>query len=280
MMVDIHSHAWDIHQHASAEILQESEISRTQPISMEVTFEEYLRVMQPVDRAIVFGMKARRSGLYVPNPWIADFVARAGGKLIGFMSLDPTEAHFMDDFEHAHQDLGLAGIKLAPMYAGFDPRDRRLDPLYEKAQKLGLPILFHAGTTFVRSAPLAVTRPYLWDDVALRYPDLKMVLAHLAHPFEGECIAVIRKHPNVYADIAAIHYRPWQFYNSMVLCQEYGVQHKLLFGSDYPFSTPEESIQGIQAINRFADGTHLPRISEAAIEEIIHRDALALLGLG
>jgi predicted TIM-barrel fold metal-dependent hydrolase len=138
-------------------------------------------------------------------------------------------------------------------------------------------VLFHMGTSFVRFGPLEFSRPILIDAVARRFPDLKIIVAHLGHPWEGETIAVIRKHPNVYADISALHYRPWQFYHSMALAQEYGTLHKLLFGSDYPFTTPAASIDGIRNLNRFCEGTPFPRISELALEEMIHRDSIRLL---
>jgi predicted TIM-barrel fold metal-dependent hydrolase len=51
--------------------------------------------------------------------------------------------------------------------------------------------------------------PRLIDDVAIRFPDVKIVMAHLGHPWDGECIVTIRKHPNVYADCYALHYRPF-----------------------------------------------------------------------
>ena len=106
-----------------------------------------------------------------------------------------------------------------------------------------------------------------------------MVLAHLGHPFYDECLAVIRKHPHVYADIAALYYRPWQFYNMLILAQEYGITHKLLFGTDYPFASAQESIDGLRNVNHITGNSGLPRITEKTIEGILTRDGLALLGL-
>jgi hypothetical protein len=106
-----------------------------------------------------------------------------------------------------------------------------------------------------------------------------MVLAHLGHPFCEECLVVIRKHPHVYADLSALYYRPWQFYNALVAAQEYRVTHKILFGSDYPFTTPADSITGLRQVNHVAGHSGLPRISEQVMEEILHRDALSLLGI-
>jgi predicted TIM-barrel fold metal-dependent hydrolase len=180
---------------------------------------------------------------------------------------------------HGHKHLNLRGIKLMPMYAGFAPNSPELDPLWEYCTRNGLPVVIHTGTTFVRQAPLACTLPRLLDDVAIRFPDVKMVLAHLGHPYEGECVVTIRKHRNVYADCSALHYRPFQLYNSLMLVQEYGVWDKLLFGSDYPFTTVAASLRDIRGLNSVLDGTALPRLDESAIERMFSRNTLQLLGL-
>jgi len=280
VIVDVHTHAMRYPEHLSDDFVREADRARGFPVDLTVEFDAYLRAMEPVDRCVLFGMKARHTGFYVPNDWIAAFAARAPEKIIPFMSLDPTEADYLDDFERSRQDLGLRGIKLAPMYANFDPNDARLDDLYRRAARHGLPILFHAGTTFCQFAPLRFTRPALWDDVAMRHPDLRIVLAHLGHPFENEALVVARKHPHVFLDLSALYYRPWQLYNSLVLAQEYRVTPKILFGSDFPFATPGDSITGLRALNRMADGTNLPRIAETTLDGIVHRDSLPLLGLG
>src|SRR3954454_3867272 len=166
------------------------------------------------------------------------------------------------------------------MYAGFHPNTPQLDYLWEYATRKNLPVLLHTGTTFIDKAPLRFTRPYLLDDVAIRFPDVKIIMAHLGHPYEGECVVVIRKHPNVYADCSALHYRPFQLYHSLMLVQEYGVWHKVLFGTDYPFTTVDATLDGLRSLNGMLEGTKLPRLDEAKIEAMIERDTLPLLGLG
>jgi len=278
LIVDVHTHAWNCAEHLDPGFVGGLQSARPgKEIAPSVTIEAYLNSMEPCDRAICLAIRGRQTGIDVPNDHIASFVARAPRKLIGFMSLDPNEPGWMEDFDHARQQLKLKGVKLGPIYAGFDPTEALMDPLYSACVKHDLPILFHMGTSFVRFGPLEWSRPILIDAVARRHPDLKMVVAHLGHPWEGETIAVIRKHPHVYADVSALHYRPWQFYHSMMLAQEYGVLHKLLFGSDYPFTTPASTMDGLRGINRFCEGTHLPRVSGQEIEAIIQRDALQLL---
>jgi predicted TIM-barrel fold metal-dependent hydrolase len=165
------------------------------------------------------------------------------------------------------------------MYAGFHPADTCLDPLWKYAAKHRLPVLLHTGTTFVSQAPLEYTLPRHIDTVAIRHPEVKIIMAHLGHPYEGECVATIRKHPNVSADISALHYRPFQFYHSLMLVQEYGVWDKLLFGTDYPFTTVNATLDGLRGMNKMLDGTALPRLNEEKIEAMIARDSLSLLGL-
>jgi len=278
VIVDVHTHTWRYPEHIDETFIDGLRLARPGvAINITVDAQPYLEAMKPVDRAICFGLRGLATGLHVPNDYIAQFAAHAPQKLIGFMSLDPSEPGWMDDFERSRTVLKLKGVKLGPIYAGFDPTDPRMDGLYAACARHDLPILIHTGTSFVRFGPLKWSRPILIDAVARRHPELRIIMAHLGHPWEGEAIAVARKHPHVYADVSALHYRPWQFYHSLMLAQEYGALKKLLFGSDYPFTTPAASIEGIRSINRFTTGTSLPRVSEEGLEDLIHRDTLRLL---
>jgi predicted TIM-barrel fold metal-dependent hydrolase len=216
--------------------------------------------------------------------WVDDrdvhaYVAEHADQMIGFLSLDPTQPGWERELHVGHQELGLRGIKLMPMYAGFRPEEERFAPLWQYAEQHRLPVLLHTGTTFISQAPLECTLPRHLDPVAARFPEVRMILAHLGHPYEGECVAVIRKHPHVYADLSALHYRPFQLYHSLMLVQEYGVWDKVLFGTDYPFTTVQATLDGLRGLNRMVAGTALPTLNEAAIERLIFRDSLPLLGL-
>jgi predicted TIM-barrel fold metal-dependent hydrolase len=151
--------------------------------------------------------------------------------------------------------------------------------VYKFCQSHHLPILIHQGTTFVRTGPLRYALPLQLDEIAIEFPELKMIIAHLGHPWIAETLVVIRKHPNLYSDISALHYRPWQFYNALIMAKEYGVLDKILFGSDYPFTTPEAQIDGLRNINHFAEGTNLPRLTSEEIEGLIYTPTIQNLGL-
>jgi len=280
VIVDVHSHAWEYPAHFTDDFRRQARRARAGvEVDLTVRYEDYRRSAPPGTRTVVFGGKARLSGLWVDDDHVARYVAAHPDVLIGFLAVDPTQPGWERELEDGHKRLGLRGVKLMPMYAGFSPDDPRLDPLWYYATRHRLPVLLHTGTTFISQAPLDCTLPRLLDRVAIRFPEAVIVLAHLGHPYEGECVATIRKHPNVYADVSALHYRPFQLYHSLMLVQEYGVWDKVLFGSDYPFTTVNASVEGLRKLNAMLDGTALPRLDAAAVEAMIHRDSLAVLGL-
>ena len=280
MIVDVHSHTWEFPRHFNDDFRHQARRARAGvEVDLTVRFDEYRKTATEDTVTVVFGGKARLSGLWVDDQYVADYVARNPKHLIGFTSVDPTQPGWEAELRHGHQEFGFQGIKLLSMYAGFRPDDRLLDPLWTYAQQHRLPVLLHTGTTFIAQAPLECTLPRHLDVVATRFPEVRIIMAHLGHPYEGECVVVARKHPNVYTDISALHYRPFQFYNSLMLVQEYGIWDKLLFGSDYPFTTVKASIDGIRSLNDMVANTSLPRLNMAEIEKLIHRDSLSILGL-
>jgi len=251
-------------------------------IDMTPSLQDYRNGSSGVDDelvTIVFGGKAKLSGVWTPDHFVAEYCKQDPDRLIPFLSLDPTQPGWRDEMIEGHQDLGMKGIKLLPMYAGFYPQDPKLDDLWAYATTHGLPVLLHTGTTFVDVAPLEYMLPRHLDAVAIRHPECRIILAHLGHPYEGETIAVIRKHVNVYADISALYYRPFQLYHSLMLAQEYHAMNKLLFGTDFPVTTVDATIHGLRNLNNMLEGTSLPRLNANAIEAMIHRPAAALLGL-
>jgi len=280
MIVDCHTHLFAYPGHLSQEFVGEANArSRDHPMDLHVPPERHWEAMRGVDRVIVFGLRAFHSGAVVPNEYIAAYANEHREKVIGFAAVDPARDDVEETLEHAVDRLRLKGVKLGPIYQGVHPTDSRMMAVYRLCQERGLPILIHQGTTFVTRAPLKFALPVLLEDVAIEFPRLKMVIAHLGHPWIAETLVLIRKQPNFYADISALHYRPWQFYNALILAKEYGVLDKLLFGSDYPFTTPEASMAALRGFNKMAEGTHLPRLEETEIEKLIHSPTLTCLGL-
>ena len=213
------------------------------------------------------------------NDETAAFVRAYPEKFIGFLTLHPHDTDVLEEIERATQDLGLRGIKLGPTIRSFDPLGDEAFRLYRRAEELHLPVLFHQGTSPEQFADLDFAHPRHMDRVATAFPDLTIIMAHMGHPWQIDCFTVVRKHPNVWADISANFYRPWSQYNALRAATEWGVLDKLLFGSDFPAATPQETMDGTRRVNSVIKGTGLPPVPEDKIEEMIYRDSLALLGL-
>ena len=279
MIVDCHSHIWEYPGHITDAFVEEANArARGKKMDLHVPYERHFAAMDSVDKVIAFGMRAQHSGIMTPNQYIADYQNKNPDKVIGFAAVDPTCDKVRDTLEHGVK-LGLRGVKLGPIYQNIHPTDSRMMPVYEFCEAHNLPIMIHQGTTFPTKAPLKYSLPILLEDVALAFPDLKLVIAHLGHPWMDDTIVLIRKQPNFYSDISALHYRPWQFYNGLVSAKEYGVWDKLLFGTDFPFTTAEASMDALRNINRIVEGTGMPRFEEQEIEDLIHSPTLKLLGL-
>jgi predicted TIM-barrel fold metal-dependent hydrolase len=279
VIVDVHTHFLDAEKHLAPIVYEDLCRGGFDPKTWQFSAEQHLEATRAADVAVVFGLRAAATGWQVPNDAVAEQVARAPDRLVFFASVDPGEPGFLDELRRCHQDLGCQGVKLSPIYQGVHPLDKRYCEIYRYCQAHGLPVMTHMATTFSSGTPLDYARPAHMDQVSVDFPDLKIVLAHMGHPWEGEAIAVIRKQPNVYADLSALYYRPWQFYNTMQLLVEYHAEQKVLFGSDFPAATTADSLVGVRNVNRVLGQSGLPAIPEAVLEGILHRDALACLGI-
>ncbi len=279
MIVDVHTHVFRPEAHFDEHLRADMKRCGVDPQVWGNVAERHLATTTSADVAVVFGIQAAATGWQVPNDYVAAHVRTAPERLIFFASIDPAAHDFREELRRCHHDLHCQGIKLAPIYQGVHPLDPRYEEIYGYCQQYGLPILIHMATTFSSGTPLEYARPAHMDQVATDYPDLKLILAHLGHPWEGELIAVIRRNSNVYADLSALYYRPWQFYNSMRLLVEYHAEAKVLFGSDFPFTTTSDSLSGVRKVNAVLGQSGLPRIPEEVLEGIIQRDTLGLLDL-
>ena len=232
--------------------------------------------MAGVEKAIVFSLRYGDSiGIEGNDEITAAAVAKYPDKLVGFAYADPRRPDCMELLRHGIEDLGLKGVKFGPIYNGVALSDPRLDPIYAYCQRNNIPLTMHMGTTFARNAPVDMGRAIHVEPVALRYPNLVMILAHMGHPWYDDCIAVVRKQPNLYCEVSAIFYRPWQYYNILIAAQEYKVTDKIFFGTDFPFSRVEESVDGLLTINDQLKGTALPRVSEETMNLILRSDPLS-----
>ena len=174
LLVDFHTHLWS-RSHLRGEFVDGlkrvwgDEFSRK---IVRATPEHHFAAERSVDKVIVFGLQAKKSGCMVPNDYVAEYVRSHPDRLIGFASVDPNEEGAEKELKRCIKKLGLRGLKLGPIYQHFDPTSSKGMRIFELAQELEIPVVIHQGTTFVRNAPLKYANPIQLEEVALRFPDL------------------------------------------------------------------------------------------------------------
>ena len=288
MRVDIHTHLMWYPDHISEQTAREAlaakrvKLERSGGLAyaahldlhvQDATPAEHLAAARQADHVVVFGLQARPSGIFVPNDVVAEYVSAHPEQLEGWASVNPAEPGAVAELERCVHELGLRGLKVGPAYQHWDPRDSTTWEAFALCERWDLPVMVHQGTTFPSTARIDLAAPLQLEPLAMAFPQLRMVIAHLGHPWEADVCALIRKAPNVYADISACHYRPYRYWQAMITAHEYGVTDKLLLGSDFPSATLDDTIAGLRAVNDIVDGTRFPRVPDLDIEAIIERNA-------
>lgn len=272
MIVDCHTQVWD-----SAAWLGQAAGGDGGP-EVRADTNRHLAAVDPVDHAIVLGFKSRYLSAEIPNDFVSRYVRRYASKMIGFAGIDPTDSNCIDELKFVTDELGLKGVSISPAMQDYHPSDTRVMRFYAACSERGLPLVVDHNLRSPASK-MEYARPMLLDEVAREFPQLRIVLTHLGHPWIEEAIAVLGKHRHVYADIAGLLRRPWLAYNGLIGAYECGVIDKLLFGSDFPYRSPAASIESLYSINQLSYGTNLVTIPREQLRGIVERDALALLGI-
>jgi len=276
MIVDAHSHVWDFNKHLKQEFIDDY-FNSGGNISLTAYPEDHWEsIGKNVDKAIVFGLKGEISGINVSDEYVADYVSKHPDKLIGFMSIDPT-CEGREYIKRCYSELNLKGIKTSPVYTNCSLLDSRFIEVFEAADEFNLPLILHMGPTFPHKSRTKYGDPYELEEIAIRFPNVVIVVAHMGRAREKEFMNVIKKYPNLYADISDTVQQPWQCYNALMLYYEQKKMNKLILGSDFPWHSIQETINSLLKINNMLEGTMLPRIPEKELNDIIQRDTLKLL---
>ena len=279
-MIDIHSHVPTHRDHVPPdELIVNDKWRPDRPVTATTTWADYAEAFAGVEVSVAFTIARNRSNVDPAlNDTVAAFVAADPSRRIGFLSIHPEVEGSLDELERARTDLGLKGSSSGRTIQIFDPLGAAALLVYELAERHGLPILFHQGASPVREAPLRYAHPLLMDEIAIRFPELRVVMAHLGHPWQRETIVIIRKHPHVYADVSALFYRPWSFYGGLRLATS-GARSTSFLRLRLSDRDPRRDRRRTEAGERTDRRDELPLVPLDRIEELIERDPLPLLGL-
>jgi hypothetical protein len=213
-----------------------------------VTPEQMIALMDQAGVHTVMLSAWHRPGQRViTNDQVAEIARQYPGRFYGVAAVNletPVEA--VRELEHVVKDLGFKALRVVPWLWQRPPNDKLYFPLYVKCIELNIPFCTQVGHT----GPLMPSEtgrpvPYL-DEVALTFPELKIIGGHIGYPWTEEMIGVAWKHENVYIDTSAYlpRYYPPPFLHYM---KTYG-QDKVLFGTNFPQLPFDKCVEQARAL--------------------------------
>ena len=179
------------------------------------------------------------------NEEVAELANQNSDVMIPFASIDPAKGKMgAREARRLIKDYGVKGFKFHPQIQEFYPNDRNAYVLYEAIAEAGLPALFHTGHSGMGTGMrggggirLKYGNPMYVDDVAVDFPDMPIILAHPSWPWQDEALSICLHKPQVYIDLSG--WSPKYFPPQLVQYANTQLKHKMLFGSDYPWITPD-----------------------------------------
>jgi len=240
---------------------------------------EHLAAAETVDACIVLATHdGPRDEI---NRKVAEYIGQHREKMTGFAVVDPTQDRLTDKtLTSLTEKLGFKGLVLYCALNGFHPAHSQAMRFYDVVREMRLPVFFHNGSHNLSArAVLEYAQPYLLDEVARAFPDLKIVIGNMGVPFVEQTLAMVSKHENVFADLTIRPSKIWQTYNIVVAAYEQGVMDKLLFGSGSPLGKAGACIETLLGFNMLLADTKLPTVPRGSIRNVIERDSLELLGI-
>jgi len=186
-------------------------------------------------------------GALIDNDEVASFVRQYPRRLLGVASVNlarPMEA--VRELRRCVRELGFRALRIVPWVWGLPPDDRRYYPLYTECIELDVPFCLQVGHTGpLMSSEPGRPIPYL-ENVALEFPELRIVAGHIGAPWTQEIISLATKFPNLYIDTSA--YKATRFPADFVEFMRGRGARKVMFGSNYPMLTASACLEGAEAL--------------------------------
>jgi len=144
----------------------------------------------------------------VPNRLLAEIVRAHPGRFIGMASISPFDGmRGVREFEYVVRELGLGGLRIAALFNMVPASDRRFYPLYAKCVELDVPVRIYASMNYANDRPYDLGHPRHIDQVAMDFPELRIIAGLSGWPWIADMVGLLRRHPNLHCDTAAHHPR-------------------------------------------------------------------------
>jgi len=226
-----------------------------------VSISRYLDKMDQagIERSLLIAVRAgdlrMRGSFEIPYQRVEEVCRAHPTRFSGLAGVDPFRGmQGLRDLEQAVRGHGFVGAHLYPHWFGLAPDDAKYYPYYAKCCELEIPIMMQVGQNLIyqrdRRLP-SVGRPICLDQVAIDFPELKLIGIHIGVPWTDEMIAMAWKHENLFIGVDA--YAPKHWPPQLVhYLNSYG-RSKVLFGTDWPVIDPLRAVREIEDLGLRAE---------------------------
>ncbi len=219
-----------------------------------VTMDQYLEKMDHagIERSLLIAVRAGDirvpESFEIPYARVYEICQKHPDRFSGLAGIDPFRGmDGLKDLEEAVNDMGFVGAHLYPHWCELPPDHAKYYPYYAKCCELDIPIMMQVGHNLVYSRKRrlpSVGKPIYLDQVAIDFPELKLIGIHIGIPWTDEMISMCWKHENVFTagDAYAPKYWPESFVH---YANSYG-KNKVMFGTDWPVIDPVRAVKEIE----------------------------------
>lgn len=209
-----------------------------------------------IDKLCLLPLDLFQKGNLGTNEQVSELVHKEPELLIAFASVDPHREDALELIETAFTELGLSGLFLHPSQQKFYPDEEWMYPIYELCIQHNKPIIFHSGMSVRPNTVSKYSHPLRFEEVACKYPDLRICLQHFGWPWIREVCMLLLKYKNVYTDTSLLYFdNPKEFYH-----QSFGIdigehwidrslRHQVMFASEEPRLEQHRMIEAIRQMN-------------------------------
>ena len=219
-----------------------------------VTIDQYLDKMDlaGIERSLLIAVRAGDirvpESFEIPYSRVYEICQEHPARFSGLAGIDPFRGMAgLKDLEEAVNDMGFVGAHLYPHWCELPPDHAKYYPYYAKCCELDIPIMMQVGHNLVYSRKRrlpSVGKPIYLDQVAIDFPELKLIGIHIGIPWTEEMISMCWKHENVFTagDAYAPKYWPEAFVH---YANSYG-RNKVMFGTDWPVIDPIRAVKEVE----------------------------------
>ncbi|HJP05588.1 MAG: amidohydrolase [Chromatiales bacterium] len=221
-----------------------------------ISIEDYLPKMDAagIERSLLIAVRAgdirMQGGFEIPYADVHAICEQYPDRFSGLAGVDPFRGmQGLRDLEEAVKEYGFVGAHLYPHWCGLAPDAAQYYPYYAKCCELDIPIMMQVGHNLIYSRERrlpSVARPITLDQVAIDFPELRLIGIHIGIPWTDEMISMCWKHENIYTagDAYAPKYWPEPYVH---YANSYG-KHKVMFGTDWPVIDPGRAVKEVDEL--------------------------------